>query len=279
MTKPGVPLPGLPGPLWDAPFAETTFAFVDLEMTGLDLGKDRVIEVCIKRVRGGEVVSSFTSLVKPGNLPIGNTHIHGIMAEELATAPSFADISERVRQELEGAIFVAHGAIWDVRFLEMEFARAKTLEDAAPFKVEHYIDTLNLSRRAFMLDSHALDALCKHFGVTRTREHRAEDDVDALIAVWGKCIHELAPASARDLWEVRIGDRMAREGVLEACREAMAKQVPLKVSYRPSRKPAVTFSLMVTSMQESPPRVIGFEVPGRGRRELRAERILTASIG
>ena len=241
-------------------------------MSGLDVSKDRVIEVCIKKVRGDAVVSTFTSLVKPDAVIVANSHIHGIQADELERAPLFIDIAARIRQELEGAIFVAHGAIWDVRFLEMEFTRAEQ-----PFKIEHYLDTLNLSRRSFMLDSHALDALCKHFGIIRAREHRAEDDVDALIEVFRRCMPELKPASPRDLWEVRIGDRMAREGVLDACRDAMVRKVPVQVSYRPSRKPAVSFSLMVTAMEETPPRVIGFELPGRGRRELRAERILTAN--
>ena len=88
-------------------------------MSGLDVSKDRVIEVCIKKVRGDAVVSTFTSLVKPDAVIVANSHIHGIQADELERAPLFIDIAARIRQELEGAIFVAHGAIWDVRFLEM----------------------------------------------------------------------------------------------------------------------------------------------------------------
>lgn len=261
------------GSEWDTAFAEATFAFVDLEMSGLNVAKDRVIEVCIKKVRGGAVISSFTSLVKPDAVVIGNSHIHGIQASELENAPLFATLADRILEELSGSIFVAHGAIWDVRFLEMEFARA-----GKPYKVEHYLDTLNLSRRSFMLDSHALEALCKHFGIVRAREHRAEDDVDALITVFTRCIEQLKPSTPRDLWEVRVGDRMAREGVLEACRDALARKVPVKVSYRPSRKPAIAFTLMVTAIQETPPRIVGFELPGRGRKELRAERILSATV-
>lgn len=264
----------LPGSIWDTPTSDAIFAFVDLEMSGLDVTKDRVIEVCIKRVRGGQTLSTFTSLVRPDDVAIDNSHIHGIQASELAGAPVFAEIADRIRAELDGAIFVAHGAIWDVRFLEMEFAR---LPNGAPFKIAHYLDTLNLSRRSFLLDSHALDALCKHFGIIRAREHRAEDDVLALAQVFDRCVNQLKPNSPRDLWEVRVGDRMAREGVLEACRDAFVRKVPVQITYRPSRKPAISFSLMVTAMEETPPRVIGFELPGRGRRELRAERILTAA--
>ena len=42
------------GPPWDLPIAEAPLAFVDLEMTGLDAVHDRVVEVCVERVVGGE---------------------------------------------------------------------------------------------------------------------------------------------------------------------------------------------------------------------------------
>ena len=41
MTKTGPPA----GEPWDLPLAEAPLAFVDLEMTGLDASKDRVVEV------------------------------------------------------------------------------------------------------------------------------------------------------------------------------------------------------------------------------------------
>src|SRR5919202_1767639 len=93
--------------------------------------------------------------------------------------------AERVR---EGAVLVAHSASWDVAFLEAELARA-----GRPRRIEHYLDTLTLSRRAFALPSHRLAALCETFGITRERAHRAEDDVHALRGVWAKIVEALGP--------------------------------------------------------------------------------------
>ncbi|NOU28488.1 MAG: 3'-5' exonuclease [Polyangiaceae bacterium] len=257
---------------WDVPFDEAPLAFVDLEMTGLDPAKDRVIEVCVQRVVGGKLVGSLSTLVSPGPLAVvGNLHVHGIDAEALASAPSFAEVLPQVRALFEGAVPIAHGARWDIGFLRAESERA-----GSPLLLPHYLDTLVLSRRAFALPSHAMDALCTHFGIARARAHRAEDDVLALREVFQRMVAQLAPKTARDLWDVRIAERHARDTVLAACSAALAGGHRLRVAYRPSRKGAQEMTFVVTSILTDPPRIIGYEWPSRSRRELRAERILRA---
>lgn len=257
------------GAPWDSLLAEAPLAFVDLEMTGLDVAIDRVVEVCIDRWVGDRRESLFTSLVKPSERSGGNAHVHGLDENALATAPSFAEIAGEVARLLDGAIFVAHGATWDVRFLEMEMKRL-----GRPFKITHYIDTLSLTRRAFVLPSHSLEALCAHFKIDRAIAHRAEHDVAALRAVFEKCIASLAPSTPRDLWEVRIAERHARPEIVKACESAL--QSALEIVYRPARKPPESIVLVITAVRPDldPPRVIGYQLPGRGRRELRADRIL-----
>src|SRR6476659_5904931 len=100
-----VPPPG--GIPWDLPIAEAPLAFVDLEMTGLDARKDRVVEVCIERVRGGEIDARLHTLVRPEGGEIGNVHVHGLGADVLANAPTFAEIAGDVARLLDGAVFVA----------------------------------------------------------------------------------------------------------------------------------------------------------------------------
>jgi len=265
------------GAPWDLPFGEAPFAFVDLEMTGLDPAKDRVVEVCIERVRGDEVVDRIHTLVRPDvggaseSGEVGNAHVHGIFASALEGAPTFAEIAPRVAELLTGAVLVAHGAAWDVAFFEAEMARAGT-----PFPLPFYIDTLNLSRRTFGLARHSLDALREHFGLDRSRAHRADADVAALRAVWAKCIATLEPKTPRDVWEVRIAERRAREQILAECNDAIAAAEPVTVVYRPRSRPPEPMKMVLVAMSAGldPPRVIGYQLPGRGRRELRADRIL-----
>lgn len=289
MTPP--PPPGAP---WDLPLGEAPFAFVDLEMTGLDPAKDRVVEVCIERVRGGAVEARLYTLVRPETLakaelsaissadahdaakdPVGNAHVHGIFAEALRDAPTFGEIAPQVAALFDGAILVAHGASWDVAFLEAEMARA-----GAPMPLAHYIDTLNLSRRTFGLKKHSLEALREHFGLDRSRAHRADADVAALRVVWEKCVAVLSPETPRDVWEVRIAERKARERILVECTEAIAAGAPVTVIYRPRGRPQEPMTMVLKEIVAGldPPRVIGYQLPGRGRRELRADRILRIEI-
>lgn len=262
------------GPPWDTPFAEASFAFVDLEMTGLDLEKDRVIEICVERVRGGEREALFSTLLDP-EMPIGAQHVHGIDEKMVATAPRFAAIAGDLTAILQGAVFVAHGARYDADFLNMELGRA-----GSTYRVVHWVDTLKLARRALGLDSHSLRALCKHFGVAQEVEHRADADVRALRTVFARIVALLGPVSARDLWEVRIAERLARASILAACENARAAGTEVRITYRPSRKKAEILPMIVTGIASNldPPRVMGYLVTGRSRRELRADRILRVEI-
>ena len=189
------------------------------------------------------------------------------------------DQLEAIHQSLgegeQGAILVAHGASWDVAFLEAEMARAER-----PMPLTHYIDTLNLSRRTFGLKKHSLDSLREHFGLDRSRAHRADADVAALRFVWEKCVAVLEPATPRDVWEVRIAERKARDRILVECTEAVAAGGPVTVFYRPRGRPQEPMRMVLTEIVAGldPPRVIGYQLPGRGRRELRADRILRIEI-
>jgi DNA polymerase III subunit epsilon len=256
---------------WDLPLGEAPLAFVDLEMTGLDAAHDRVVEVCIERVVGGERHKLLTTLVDPGERVGGAAHVHGLDAAALAGAPRFEAIAGEVLATLEGAILVAHAAVWDVRFIAAELVRA-----GISTRIEHWLDTLVLARRAFAFQSYSLDALCRELTIDRGLAHRAESDVRAMRAVFDRCVAVLAPASARDLWEVRVGERRARQAIVDACEAAAKHGAPVVVTYRPARRPPEALSMVLLEVRSDldPPGVVGYQLPGRGRRQLRADRIL-----
>jgi DNA polymerase-3 subunit epsilon len=252
------------------PLAEAPLAFIDLEMTGLDPKKDRVLEICIERVVAGAVVDRLHSLVRPESGELGNVHIHGI--ESVEHAPTWAELVPRIVELLDGAVLIAHGAWWDVAFVRAEMERAAV----STFVLSHYLDTLNLSRRAFGLERHSLEALRTHFQIDASRAHRADADVLALREVFARCVAELAPATPRDLWEVRVAERRVREHVLAQCKEALEAEREITLIYRARARPAEPLRMRITAIDLGldPPRVIGYQLPGRGRRELRADRIL-----
>jgi DNA polymerase-3 subunit epsilon len=197
--------------------------------------------------------------------------VHGLDAAALAGAPSFPEVAPAVQRILSGGVFIAHGAGWDVRFLHAELHRM----GIAPM-VQFYIDTLHLSRRSFALPKYSLGALAEHFQWDRGTAHRAESDVRVLRELFRRCTESLSPVSVRDLWEVRAGQRQARAAVVEGCQRALASQEPLLLTYRPSRKPPEDMLFMVQGVRTDldPPVVMGYQLPGRSRKELRADRIL-----
>lgn len=256
------------------PLAEAPLCFIDLEMTGLDDRVDRVVEVCIERWVGGVKVDGICTLVLPPDRVGGASHVHGLDAHALAGAPDFATIAPDILRVIDGGVLVAHAAEWDVRFLTAELARAGRVGLVNP--IDHYLDTLVLARRAFAFPRYSLDALATSLTIDRGEAHRAESDVRVMRELFERCAAVLSPVSVRDLWEVRIGERRARVAILAACEAAAEHKAPVQITYRASRKPpeALLFVVHDVLSDLDPPRVMGYQLPGRGRRELRADRIL-----
>ncbi len=263
--------PPAAGPPWDLPVAEAPLAFLDLEMTGLDPENDRVVEVCIDRVVGGRRVELVHSLVRPDVRIGGASHVHGLDAAALEGAPSFAEIAGDVLRALDGAALVAHAAEWDASFLIAEMKRA-----GRSLVLTHWIDTLVLARRSFAFGSYSLDALCQSLAIDRGRAHRADSDVAAMRHVFDRCTALLAPASVRDLWEVRVAQRRARASIVTACEAAVEHGLPVQLVYRPARRAPETLLMVLTEVRSDLdlPRAVGYELPSRSRRELRSDRIL-----
>jgi len=253
------------------PVCDAPLAFIDLEMTGLDVAHDRVVEVCIERVVGSREQVRVCTLVDPAERVGGAAHVHGIDAAALAGAPRFERIVPEVLAALDGAVPVAHAASWDVRFLVAELQRAGHVAH-----IDHWVDTLALARRAFAFHSYSLESLCRELGIDRGQAHRADSDVRALRAVFDRCLAVLAPVSVRDLWEVRAGERRARQAIVDACEAALKHGAEVTVTYRAARRAPEDLHMVLLEVLSDldPPRVVGYQLPGRGRMQLRADRIL-----
>jgi DNA polymerase-3 subunit epsilon len=240
-------------------------------MTGLDFARDRVVEICIERVLGGETTARVSTLLDPGERLGGAAHVHGIDAARVAGSPRFAAIAQEVLGALDGAILVAHAAMWDARFLAAEFKRA-----GIDWRLDQWLDTLVLARRAFKFHSYSLDALCRELQIERGEAHRAASDVRAMRMLFDRCLVVLAPANCRDLWEVRVGERRARQAIVDACEAAAKHGAPVVVTYRAAKRAPEPLSMVLLEVRSDldPPSVVGYQLPGRGRRQLRADRIL-----
>jgi len=103
--------------------------------------------------------------------------------------------------------------------------------------------------------------------------------VAALRAVFARVLAVLSPKTPRDLWHVRVGQRVARPDVIAAAVRAQEAQAAVAVRYRPARREPEELLFRVTGVRTDldPPRVLGYQLPSHSRRELRADRILAIS--
>jgi len=147
-------------------------ALLDVETTGADPRRDRVTEVGVILVDGGEVVEEWSTLVNPGRLiPPGIQSLTGISEAMVEHAPRFEDIAMDLAARLNGRRLVAHNARFDYAFLRNEFRRA-----ALPYRSE-MLCTVRLSRALFPEHPrHNLDALIERFALAGDGRHRALAD-------------------------------------------------------------------------------------------------------
>src|SRR5699024_1581397 len=68
------------------------FAVIDVETTGLDPERERIVEIAIVRADAqGRPIDHWATRLNPG-IPMRATHVHGITDADVAGAPRFADL-------------------------------------------------------------------------------------------------------------------------------------------------------------------------------------------
>ena len=148
------------------------YAALDLETTGLDASRDRVIEVGAVAFTPDHVTSTLEQLVDPGRaVPETVLRLTGIRQEELRGAATAEAALGRLAEFIQGRQPVGHGARLDVEFLEAAGLWGPDQE---------ILDTLDIARILLpTAASHSLPLLSTEMGFSQPRPHRALDDADA----------------------------------------------------------------------------------------------------
>lgn len=148
------------------------YTVIDLEMTGLAVKTDKVIEIGAVRVRGGKRKETYAMLVDPKRpIPEDVTRLTGITdamaarGEETDTA--IGGLLDFIGEDL----IVGHNVSFDYRFLKQWAVNKKR-------SLELYAcDTLKIARKLLPPEQPKnLEALCSYFGIGRQNAHRAMDD-------------------------------------------------------------------------------------------------------
>lgn len=164
--------------------APDRYVIIDLETTGLDPKKDRIIEFGAIRVTGGDTLEEFEALV----------HYDGQLSDTIRSLTGLTDevLSEHgveLQQALQGFLdfvgkdrIVGHNLSFD-----MEFLQEACRENGLPFMGNRQEDLLKISRRRVVgIANYKLVTLAEHYGIPYEQRHRALADCHVVYEVYCK---------------------------------------------------------------------------------------------
>ncbi|MFA5785411.1 MAG: DEDD exonuclease domain-containing protein [Actinomycetota bacterium] len=159
-----------------------TFVVLDLETTGGSPQSSEITEVGAVKVRGGEVLGAFDTLVNPGvPIPAFTSVLTGITDRMVAGAPAMPAVLPCLLEFIGEAVAVAHNAPFDLGFLNAALLRLDY-----PKLVNPVVDTARLARKLLGRDevpNVKLATLAARFATSTQPNHRALADALATVDV------------------------------------------------------------------------------------------------
>jgi DNA polymerase-3 subunit epsilon len=176
-------------------------AFVDIETTGSHFDRDRITEIGIKTLASNQI-EVWERLINPQTfIPQNIQRLTGISPHMVENQPSFEQIAQELKRELEGKIFVAHNARFDYGFIKASFKRV-----GIDFKPK-VLCTVKLSRLLFPTQArHNLDTIISSHDLKVTARHRALGDADLLLQFWRVCESKFGKARLNELIHQLVGN-------------------------------------------------------------------------
>ena len=175
--------------------------FVALDWETANGARGSACAVGMVRVVGGEVVDTWSSLLRPPECFSGfaeaNTAVHGLCADDVADAPRFADVWPTVESWLGSTTVVAHNAQFDLGVVQ-----DATWASGARCPRLRYGCTLALARRHYDLPSYTLDAVADAAGVSLARHHEALADALAAAEILLRIAQDSAVSSVDDVFDL-----------------------------------------------------------------------------
>lgn len=157
------------------PLRDVTFVVVDLETTGGSPAEDRITEIGAVKLRGGECLGTFQTLVNPGrDIPPTITFLTGITQQMVVAAPRIESVLPTFLAFAgTDCVLVGHNIRFDLAFLDAAIRRHGHARLHQPS-----VDTCGLARRlvAEEVPNCRLGTLAERFRLGHRPTHRALDD-------------------------------------------------------------------------------------------------------
>lgn len=173
---------------------------LDLETTGLDVTRERVVQVGAVAMVGGKILEKprLDQLINPGiPIPPSATRIHGLTDGDVAGAPDFAAYAPVLREFISGRVVIGHNIAFDLAILRHEAARVGIEWHEPP--------ALDLVLLAGALEPSlpdlALETVARLLGVTIQGRHTALGDCLATAEAYSRLLPRLREDDVRTLGE------------------------------------------------------------------------------
>jgi DNA polymerase III subunit epsilon len=193
------------------------FISIDVETSGLNPQRDRVVEIAAVRFsEDGQEISRFSQLVNPGVVMSDEViRIHNISNEMVADAPLFREVFSdflnfihddydyiSIEEVSYNSNFIAHNSSFDTQFINEELKRYSWMNK---FSLR-VTDSLALARRKYRyFPNHRLGTLASKLELPPQTEHRALGDCLLLKDLWVKSQWHMEPE--QNLRKYRISNR------------------------------------------------------------------------
>lgn len=165
------------------PRKKITEIVLDVETTGLDYTKEKIIEFAAVKLVDGEITDKYETLINPQqHIRKSSIAVHGITQDMVADAPTEEKAMPKIFKFIGKHPIVAHNAIFDYSFLNEASKRLynKGISNAR-------IDSQFLFKEVYPdIDSHGLENLMLKFDVCFDTRHRAMADTIGLAEAYPK---------------------------------------------------------------------------------------------
>lgn len=150
------------------------YVVFDLETTGISSLHDSIIEVSALKVKEGNVIETFSTLVNPERrIPGGATAVNGITNDMVADAPVIKDAMGEFLSFTEDHVLVGH----NIHSFDMKFVYRDAIELFGRTVDNNYVDTLYMARKCLpQLKRHRLVDISEYFEISSEGAHRALND-------------------------------------------------------------------------------------------------------
>lgn len=150
---------------------------LDVETTGLDYTKEKMIEFAALRLENGKIKKEYQTLINPEqHIRKSSIAVHGITEEMVKDAPTEAEAMPGILEFIGDNPIVAHNAIFDYSFINEAAKRTTGNAITNPM-----IDSQMMFKEVYPdLESCGMEALMKRFNVSFNERHRAMADAMGL---------------------------------------------------------------------------------------------------